>query len=240
MNEAADVTHDEARQRRLEIVRKLMALGVVVKDPETTYVDQDVEVGAETVLYPGVILEAGSVVGCGCTIHARARITSSRVGDGVTILDGSILEDSDVDAGAMIGPYARLRPGSQIGAGAKVGNFVETKATRMGAGSKASHLTYLGDANVGSNVNIGAGTITCNYDGKDKHRTIIEDGAFVGSNVSLVAPVRIGAGAYVGAGSTVSGDVPAGALALGRGEQVIKHGWVARRRAAEKEAEEEA
>jgi bifunctional UDP-N-acetylglucosamine pyrophosphorylase/glucosamine-1-phosphate N-acetyltransferase len=202
---------------------------VIVHDPRTTYVDADVKVGAGTVLYPGVALESGTVIGAGATIHARVRITRCRLADKVVVLDGSILEDSTIAAGASIGPYARLRPGSEIGPGAKVGNFVETKATRLGRGSKASHLTYLGDAEIGDNVNIGAGTITCNYDGDRKHRTIIENGAFIGSNVALVAPVRIGEGAYVGAGSTITEDVPAYALAVGRGRQVIKEDWAARR-----------
>ncbi len=218
-------------------IAKLVASGVTVRDPQTTYVDEDVKVGEGTILYPGVILESGSVIGAGCTIHARVRITGCRLAENVVVLDGSILEDSTVDAGASIGPYALLRPGSDIGVGAKVGNFVETKATRLGAGSKASHLTYLGDAVIGDNVNIGAGTITCNYDGENKHRTTIEDGAFIGSNVALVAPVSIGAGAYVGAGSTITGDVPAGALAVGRGRQVIKEGWVEKRRGKKPEGE---
>ncbi len=218
-------------------IAKLVASGVTVRDPQTTYVDEDVKVGEGTILYPGVILESGSVIGAGCTIHARVRITGCRLAENVVVLDGSVLEDSTVDAGASIGPYARLRPGSDIGAGAKVGNFVETKATRLGAGSKASHLTYLGDAVIGDNVNIGAGTITCNYDGENKHRTTIEDGAFIGSNVALVAPVSIGAGAYVGAGSTITEDVPAGALAVGRGRQVIKEGWVEKRRGKKPEGE---
>jgi len=208
-------------------IAKLVASGVTVRDPQTTYVDEDVKVGEGTVLYPGVILESGSVIGAGCTIHARVRITGCRLAENVVVLDGSILEDSTV----------ALRPGSDIGAGAKVGNFVETKATRLGAGSKASHLTYLGDAVIGDNVNIGAGTITCNYDGENKHRTTIEDGAFIGSNVALVAPVSIGAGAYVGAGSTITEDVPAGALAVGRGRQVIKEGWVAKLRGKKPEGE---
>ena len=229
---AASLSPSERQQATLEA---LIASGVVVRDPRTTYVDADVEVGAGTILYPGVILESGTVIGPGCTIHARVRITRCRLDEGVVVLDGSVLEDSAVAAGASIGPYARLRPGSEIGAGAKVGNFVETKATRLGAGSKASHLTYLGDAEIGDNVNIGAGTITCNYDGELKHRTIIEDGAFIGSNVALVAPVRVGAGAYVGAGSTITEDVPARALALGRGRQLNKEGWAERHGADEPE-----
>ena len=220
---------DDAQLGR-RTIDALIASGVIVRDPQTTYVDQDVEVGTGTVLHPGVILQSGSVIGAGCAIHARVRIARCRLGEGVIVLDGSILEDSTVDASASIGPYARLRPGSEIGPGAKVGNFVETKASRLGAGSKVGHLTYLGDAEIGANVNVGAGTITCNYDGVHKHRTVIEDGAFIGSNVALVAPVRIGAGAYVGAGSTITEDVPAGALAVARGAQVIKEGWAARRR----------
>jgi bifunctional UDP-N-acetylglucosamine pyrophosphorylase/glucosamine-1-phosphate N-acetyltransferase len=213
-----------------QVIGSLIASGVTIRDPRTTYVDEDVEVGPGTVLYPGVILESGTVIGNGCIIHARARITRCRLADNVVVLDGSILEDSVVGEDASIGPYARLRPGSDIGPRAKVGNFVETKATRLGTGSKASHLTYLGDAVIGDNVNIGAGTITCNYDGETKERTIIEDGAFIGSNVALVAPVSVGAGAYVGAGSTITENVPAGALAVGRGRQVTKDGWVANRR----------
>lgn len=229
MNEPDAPAESLRRSEDQGTIAALVASGVIVRDPQTTYVDADVKVGAGTVLYPGVILESGSVIGAGATIHARVRITRCRLADNVVVLDGSILEDSTVAAGASIGPYARLRPGSEIGPGAKVGNFVETKATRLGKGSKASHLTYLGDAEIGDNVNIGAGTITCNYDGVHKHRTIIEDGAFIGSNVALVAPVRIGAGAYVGAGSTITEDVPAHALAVGRGRQVIKEGWAARR-----------
>ncbi len=218
-----------------QLIASLITSGVTIRDPQTTYVDEDVEVGPGTVLYPGVILESGTVIGEGCIIHARARITRCRLADNVVVFDGSILEDSVVGEGASIGPYARLRPGSDIGPRAKVGNFVETKATRLGAGSKASHLTYLGDAVIGDNVNIGAGTITCNYDGEAKERTIIEDGAFIGSNVALVAPVSVGAGAYVGAGSTITRDVPAGALAVGRGRQVTKDGWVANRRGKKSE-----
>jgi len=153
----------------------------------------------------------------------------------VSLWDGSVIEDSSVGDDANIGPYARLRPGSDIGPRTKVGNFVETKATRLGAGSKAGHLTYLGNAVVGENVNIGAGTITCNYDGENKHETVIGDGAFIGSNTELVAPVRIGADAYVGAGSTITEDVPDGALGLGRGRQVNKENWLAKHDPNEKE-----
>jgi bifunctional UDP-N-acetylglucosamine pyrophosphorylase/glucosamine-1-phosphate N-acetyltransferase len=224
VNSRSELARAEGLLRRRALAH-VMDGGVSVVDPATTYIDVDVGVGADTVLYPGVTLEGDTVVGSNCEIRSRARVTNSRLGDDVSVLDGTIIEESSVDSAAIIGPYARLRPGSDIGAGAKVGNFVETKATRMGAGSKASHLSYLGNARIGDDVNIGAGTITCNYDGTDKYETIIGDGAFIGSNTALVAPVRIGKNAYVGAGSTITEDVPAGALGLGRGRQVNKEKW---------------
>lgn len=224
VNTRSQLARAEALLRR-RACEELMEAGVTLRDPERTTVDVDVSVGADTVIYPDVTLEAGTEIGSGCTLYPGVRVTRSHLGNGVTVLDGSIVEDSTVEDDASIGPYGRLRPGSEIGRGAKVGNFVETKKTRLGAGSKANHLTYLGDAEIGENVNIGAGTITCNYDGENKHRTVIGDGAFIGSNASLVAPVRIGRGAYVGAGSTITEDVPDGSLGLGRGRQVIKEGW---------------
>lgn len=224
VNSRAELARAEALLRRRTLDR-LMASGVTVRDPATTYVDVDVNVGADSTLHPGVILEGSTVVGAGCDILSRVRVTDSRIDDRVTILDGTIIEESIVETGATLGPYARLRPGSEIGADAKVGNFVETKATKLGAGSKAGHLTYLGNARIGKNVNIGAGTITCNYDGVEKHETVIDDGAFIGSNTALVAPVRVGKNAYVGAGSTITEDVPDGSLALGRGRQVNKDDW---------------
>ena len=224
VNSRVELARAEAflRHRKLTC---LMESGVTVRDPATTYVDVDVSVGADSTLYPGTILEGSTVVGTGCVIHSGVRVTDSQIGNHVTILDGTIVEESSVDAEATLGPYARLRPGSEIGRGVKIGNFVETKASRLGAGSKAGHLTYLGDAHIGENVNIGAGTITCNYDGSKKHKTVIDDGAFIGSNTALVAPVRVGKNSYVAAGSTVTKDVPDGDLALGRGRQVNKTGW---------------
>ena len=226
VNSRAELARAEAllRGRALDA---LMESGVTVRDPDATWIDADVTVGADTVLYPGVVLEAGTTIGSSCTVYPGTRVARSTIGDRVNLWDGSIIEDSRVDDDTNIGPYARLRPGSEIGRRAKVGNFVETKATRLGAGSKVGHLTYLGDAVVGENVNIGAGTITCNYDGENKHQTVIGDGAFIGSNTELVAPVKIGANAYVGAGSTITEDVPAGALGLCRGRQVNKENWVA-------------
>jgi bifunctional UDP-N-acetylglucosamine pyrophosphorylase/glucosamine-1-phosphate N-acetyltransferase len=162
-------------------------------------------------------------------------IGNSVVGDGVLVRPGTIMEDSRVGAGATIGPYSHLRPGSEIGDGAHVGNFVETKKIKLGKGSKANHLSYLGDAEIGEGVNIGAGTITCNYDGVNKHKTIIEDGVFIGSDSTLVAPIKIGHGAYVAAGSSITEDVPADSLALGRARQSVKEGWAKAKRDARKE-----
>jgi bifunctional UDP-N-acetylglucosamine pyrophosphorylase/glucosamine-1-phosphate N-acetyltransferase len=209
----------------------LMLAGTTIFRPETCDIDADVEVGPDTVIEPFVQLIGKTKIGADCRIRSYSVITNCEVGDGVLIRPGCILEGSVVRNGAQLGPYSHLRPGSDIGEGAHVGNFVETKKTRLGKGSKANHLTYLGDAEIGEGVNVGAGTITCNYDGVNKHGTTIEDGAFIGSDATLVAPIRIGKGAYIGAGSCITQDVPADALALGRGRQVTKEGWAAERRA---------
>ena len=209
---------------------ELLAAGVTLVDPSTTYISSDVTVGADTVIHPNVYLEGRTVVGQGCELHAGVRIVDSTVGDRVTVRNYCVITDSTIAADAVLGPFAHVRPASHVGEGAHVGNFVELKRTTLGAGSKASHLTYLGDATIGANVNIGAGTITCNYDGRTKQQTVIEDGAFVGSDSALVAPVTIGAGAYVAAGSTIVDDVPAGALGIARGKQVNKDGWVGKRK----------
>jgi bifunctional UDP-N-acetylglucosamine pyrophosphorylase/glucosamine-1-phosphate N-acetyltransferase len=211
--------------------RSLMAEGVTLEDPATTYVDEDVAVGADTVLGPAVRLEGRTTIGSRCRIQAGVRLTNAKLADEVTVLDHSVIVESIVERGATVGPFAHVRPESVIAERARVGNFVELKKTRLGRRSKASHLTYLGDAVVGDDVNIGAGTITCNYDGERKHQTTIEDGVFVGSDSQLVAPVTIGRGAYVAAGSSVVEDVPADALAIARAPQQNKPGWVARRRA---------
>jgi len=209
----------------------LMIAGVTLEDAASTYIDADVTVGADTVIGPGVILQGRTSIGEGCEVQAGSRITNSVIGNAVTILDHSIVVDSRVDAGARIGPFSHLRPGSIVSADAHVGNFVELKKTTLGPKSKANHLAYLGDATIGERVNIGAGTITCNYDGVNKHPTVIEDGAFIGSDSQLVAPVRIGANAYVAAGSSITKDVPADALGVARGHQENKPGWAAKRRA---------
>jgi bifunctional UDP-N-acetylglucosamine pyrophosphorylase/glucosamine-1-phosphate N-acetyltransferase len=224
--ELAEVSHMVRQQKNEE----LMAAGVTLVDPSTTYVDTDVVVGADTVIHPCVILEGTTRVGSACDIHAGSRIANSTIGDRVTIRNHTIIIDSVVDAGAVLGPFAHVRPGSHVGEEAHVGNFVELKKTSLGAGAKANHLTYLGDADVGARANVGAGTITCNFDGRRKHRTVIGTDAFVGSDSTLVAPVTIGEGSYVAAGSTITNDVPAGALGIARGRQENKDGWVEQRK----------
>jgi bifunctional UDP-N-acetylglucosamine pyrophosphorylase/glucosamine-1-phosphate N-acetyltransferase len=208
----------------------LLAAGVRVEDPASTHVGPEVVVEPGAVLRPFTILEGRTVVRAGAAVGPFVRLVDVEVGPDAQVLDHCLLRESVVEAGASVGPFAHLRPGSRVGARAKVGNFVELKKTVLGEGSKAQHLSYLGDATVGPGVNIGAGTITCNYDGVTKSPTIIEAGAFVGSDATLVAPVTVGAGAYVAAGSTITEDVPPDALALGRARQVTKPGWAARRR----------
>jgi bifunctional UDP-N-acetylglucosamine pyrophosphorylase/glucosamine-1-phosphate N-acetyltransferase len=209
---------------------ELMAAGVTLIDPATTYIDPEVVVGADTVIHPGVVIQGQTRIGAACEIHAYSRIADAEIGDHVTILNFCLIVGARVAHSAAIGPFAHLRPETEVGEKAKVGNFVELKKTSMGAGSKASHLTYLGDTLVGPNVNVGAGTITCNYDGRKKHRTVIEEGAFIGSDSQLIAPVTIGRGAYVGSGTTVREDVPPGALAVSAGRQRNIEGWVERKK----------
>jgi bifunctional UDP-N-acetylglucosamine pyrophosphorylase/glucosamine-1-phosphate N-acetyltransferase len=216
---------------RMRKCNELMAAGVGIYRPETCVVDLDVEIGVDTILEPFVQVLGRSRIGSDCRIRSFSVIRDSQMADNVLIRPGCIIDQSTIASGAQLGPYAHLRPESEIGEGAHVGNFVETKKTRMGRGAKANHLTYLGDSDIGAGVNIGAGTITCNYDGVNKHMTIIEEGAFIGSDSTLVAPVRIGKGAYVAAGSTITQDVPADALALGRSRQIIKERWASERRA---------
>ncbi len=209
---------------------ELMAAGVTLVDPATAYIGPDVTIGADTIVYPGVFLEGTTRIGSRCEIHSGVRLVNASVDDGAIIKNFCVITDSHIASGAEVGPFAHLRPQSRVGEQAKIGNFVELKKTVLGRRSKASHLTYLGDTTVGENVNVGAGTITCNYDGTAKHPTVIEDGAFIGSDSQLIAPVRIGAGAYVAAGSSITEDVPAESLAIGRGKQVNKPGWTKSRR----------
>lgn len=217
------------RQKKNE---ELMAAGVTIVDPATTYIDSDVEIGADTVIHPGVVIQGHSRIGSACEIHAYVRIANSEVADRVTINNFCLIIGARVANGVAIGPFAHLRPDTEIGQEAKIGNFVELKKTKLGAGSKVNHLSYLGDATIGANVNVGAGTITCNYDGQHKHETVIEDGAFIGSDTQLIAPVRVGKGAYVGAGSSITEDVPPGALGIARGRQANVAGWVERKKGA--------
>ena len=209
---------------------ELMSAGVSIYRPETCTIDPEVEVGPDTILEPFVQLLGRTRIGSDCRIRSYSVISDSLIADNVLVKPGCIIDQSSIAAGAQLGPYSHIRPGSEIGENAHVGNFVETKKTRLGRGSKANHLTYLGDSEIGPGVNIGAGTITCNYDGVDKHVTIIEEGAFIGSDSTLVAPVRIGKGAYVAAGSTITDPVPADALALGRSRQTTKEGWARQQR----------
>ena len=221
---------------RAKKARELMEAGTTIFRPETCDIDADVTIGTDTVIEPFVQLIGRTKIGDNCRIRSYSVITNCEIGDNVLVRPGCIMEDSVVRSGAQVGPYSHLRPGSDIGEGAHVGNFVETKKTRLGKGSKANHLTYLGDAEIGAGVNVGAGTITCNYDGVNKNTTTIEDGAFIGSDTTLVAPVRVGRDAYVGAASCITEDVPSDALAVARGKQVNKEGWAKERRAAMKSA----
>src|SRR5579885_270403 len=219
---------------RLQKARDLMAAGASIFYPQTCVIDAEVEIGPDTIVEPFVQLLGRTRIGSDCRIRSYSVIQNSEIADRVTIRPGSILDDARVASDAVIGPYSHLRPGSDIGAAAHVGNFVETKKIKLGNGSKAYHLTYLGDAEIGSGVNVGAGTITCNYDGLHKHKTEIGDNVFVGSDSTLVAPVRIGKGAYIAAASCITEDVPEDALALGRTRQTTKEGWARAKREQKK------
>lgn len=214
-------------QRR--IGEKWMANGVTLISPESTFIGAEVTIDPDTVIHPHAVLEGKTVIGEGCVIRA-SRIVDSRLEPQVTVRDYCVIEGAWIGSRVSVGPSAHLRPGTVLRPGAKVGNFVEVKASELGEGSKANHLSYIGDATVGREVNIGAGTITCNYDGVQKHRTVIGDRVFVGSDVQFVAPVQIGEGAVIAAGSTITEDVPKEALALARARQVVKTGWAKKRR----------
>jgi len=209
--ELADL-EQRLRERKL---RELMLAGVTIVDPSTTYIHQDVSIGPDSIIHPQVIIEGSSRIGSGCTIQSWSRLRNVVIDDDVTIRNSCVIEDSTVHNGATIGPFARLRGGAEIGEKAGIGNFVEVKKSKIGRGTKASHLTYLGDATLGDHVNIGAGTVTCNYDGVRKNETIIEDDVKIGSDTMLVAPVRVGQGSVTGAGSVVTKDVPPDSLVAG-------------------------
>ena len=208
----------------------LMAGGVTIENSATTFIDRDVTVGSDTIIHPCVSLEGSTTIGGGCEIHSGARIVNSRIGDRVIVYNHCVITGATIAEDARIGPFAHLRPEADVRAGARAGNFVEIKKTVLGAGSKAGHLSYLGDAIIGANVNIGAGTITCNFDGETKNQTVIGDGAFIGSDSQLLAPVTIGSGSYVASGTTIREDVPSGALAVSAGKQRNIVGWVAERK----------
>lgn len=216
----------EAERALRERVNRSHALaGVTLVDPASTYIEVDVAIGLDTVIEPNTYLQGETVIGSGCRIGPQTKIANSRIGDGAKIYFSQVV-DAEVGTGVKIGPFANIRPGADLGAGVKIGNFVEVKNATLGEGVAVSHLTYLGDAEIGARTNIGAGTITCNYDGIAKHRTTVGQDVFVGSNSTLVAPISIGDGALIAAGSVVTHHVPADALAIGRARQEVKESWV--------------
>ncbi|MFT4112839.1 bifunctional UDP-N-acetylglucosamine diphosphorylase/glucosamine-1-phosphate N-acetyltransferase GlmU [Silvibacterium sp.] len=222
------------REIRLETARRLMSEGVTILRPETTVIDASVEVSPDTVIEPFVQLLGDTKVGEDCRIRSYSVVENTTIADRVTVRQGCVISGARIGTGALLGPYAHIRPESEVGEDAHVGNFVETKKVVLGKGSKANHLTYLGDAIIGDGTNIGAGVITCNYDGVNKHTTSIGDGVFVGSDTTLVAPISVGNGAYIAAGSSITEDVPEGALALARSRQTTKPGWATTKSAVAK------
>jgi bifunctional UDP-N-acetylglucosamine pyrophosphorylase/glucosamine-1-phosphate N-acetyltransferase len=232
VNNRIQLAEAEAYLRR-RLLEKQMLAGVTIIDPANTYIGKQVQIGQDTIVYPGVIMEGSTKIGQNCRIGPYTRLVDTIVGDDCTI-NNSILLESKVGQGCNIGPYSYLRPGTELADQVKVGDFAELKKSYVGKGSKIPHLSYIGDSVIGEGVNIGAGTITCNYDGKKKHQTIIKDRAFVGSNTNLVAPITVGEDAYIGAGSTVTKDIPSGALAIARGRQRNLENW--QRRKEEQEA----
>ncbi len=230
INTRAELARMEATLKTA-IIERWMAAGVTFEDPATAYVGPEVEIGADTVIGPNVTLRGRTRVGRACRLDGTSWLVDATLADGVHLLFGCWVHDADVGAGAIVGPFARLRPGTKLGERVHIGNFVETKKAVLGAGTKANHLTYLGDCEIGADSNVGAGTITCNYDGFEKHFTRIGDRVQIGSDTQLVAPVTVADDAYVAAGTIVTRDVPAGALAVSRTPVKLVEGWVARFRA---------
>ncbi len=224
--ELAAVDHIMRRKK----CEALMSEGVTIVDPASTFIDIDVQIGADTIIHPSVQIQGQTFIGEDVTIHSFSRISNSKIGARTVVLEGCVIVQSNLGEQVSIGPYTHLRIDATLGDTVKVGNFVEIKKSSLAAGTKAMHLAYLGDATIGKDVNIGAGTITCNYDGTHKHRTVIEDGAFIGTDSQLIAPVRIGRNAYIAAGSSITDDVPPDSLAIARGRQAIKEGWVKQRK----------
>lgn len=219
--------YEEKEKSRIERNLKLMEAGVVFDDIRTAYIDEKSEIGKGTCIGPCVVIE-NSIIGQDCKIYQNSRIENSKVADGVAI-ETSVLKEAEVGKGTNVGPFAYLRPGTVVGENCKVGDFVEVKNSKIGNGTKAAHLTYLGDADIGENVNFGCGVVMVNYDGKNKFRTEVGNGAFVGCNVNLVSPVKVGDGAYIGAGSTITKNIPTDALSVERGKQKNIEGWAKER-----------
>ena len=232
INDRAELARIE-KTLRLRKAETLMKAGVTITNPKVTYIDADVEIAPDTVVEPGVSLRGRTRLGSGCRLEPYSTITDSILADAVTVRPCCVITNCEIGAGATVGPFAHLRDGAVIEPAARIGNFVEVKKSRIGKGAKALHLTYLGDATVGARANIGAGTITCNYDGVKKNPTTIEEEVFIGSGNMLVAPVRVGRGSYTAAGSTITEDVPPESLAVGRARQVNKEGWVRERKKAQ-------
>lgn len=228
INTRYDLAQIEKRMRAA-ILKRLMLDGVTIVDPDSTYIDANVRIGPDTTVYPNVTIEKSTKIGENCVIHTSAHISHSELDDDVTVWPSTVIHDSRIGRNSTVGPFAHLRNHTVVGERCRVGNFVEIKNSRLGNETKAAHLAYLGDAEIGDRVNIGAGTITCNYDGAKKNKTIIEDDVFIGSDSQLIAPVTIGKGAYVAAGSSITEDVPSDSLAIARGRQVIKPEWAKRR-----------
>ncbi|MCI0570250.1 MAG: bifunctional UDP-N-acetylglucosamine diphosphorylase/glucosamine-1-phosphate N-acetyltransferase GlmU [Myxococcaceae bacterium] len=239
VNDRVDLA-DCTRVLQARVNRALMRAGVTLVDPATAYIAEDAEVGQDSEVGPLVSIGPGCRVGPRVVIEQGCVLTRSRVGEGTHLKPYSVLEEADVGPACHVGPFSRLRPATELAEGVHIGNFVETKKARIGKGSKANHLTYLGDARIGAGVNVGAGTITCNYDGVQKHETVLGDGVFIGSDTQLVAPVTVGEGAYVGAGTTLTRSVPPGSLALSRAPQEVREGWAERKRARLKALEAKA
>ncbi|MDD2189910.1 MAG: UDP-N-acetylglucosamine diphosphorylase [Eubacteriales bacterium] len=220
--------YEESEKKRHEINLKHLSAGVKFVDLKMAYIDEQVIIGKGTIIYPGVILEGNTKIGENCVIGQNSRIVGSEIGNGTEIQSSVILE-SNVGNHTKIGPFAYLRPNSKLGDNVKVGDFVEVKNSFIGNGSKASHLSYIGDSDVGEDVNIGCGVVFVNYDGKNKHRSVIKDGSFLGCNVNIVSPVVVEEGAYIAAGTTVTGNVPAGSLCIGRAKEKNIEGWTVKR-----------
>jgi bifunctional UDP-N-acetylglucosamine pyrophosphorylase / glucosamine-1-phosphate N-acetyltransferase len=218
------------RNLRQRINQKWLLAGVTLKDPDTTYIDEGVIIGKDTVIGPNTQLCGQTVIGAGCRIDGSAFVTDAVIGDEVHLRFSVVLTSCKIERGAIIGPFAHLRPGTDLGANVHIGNFVETKEAKLGAGTKANHLTYLGDVTIGRDTNVGAGTITCNYDGFHKYKTAIGDRVQVGSDTTLVAPITLGDDVYVATASTVRHDIPAGALVYNSREERVREGWTEQKR----------